>query len=62
MKNIKIEVSSRLFSPGHFHAQIEGRPDIWADGTTMDDTIGNLIRFHPEVFKVKIEFIGTTSR
>jgi hypothetical protein len=62
MKSLVIETSERLFSPGHCHAQIAGRPDIWADGKSQDEAIGNLVRFHPEIFHVKIDYLGTQGR
>lgn len=45
-----------------FHAQVKGRPDLWACGKTKDDAVLNLIRKHFEVFGLEIVYIGIQSR
>ncbi len=41
-----------------YHAQIAGRPGVWAAGNSIDDAIGNLIRCHPEQFGIEINFLN----
>jgi len=35
-----------------YHAAIEGRPEIWGNGTTPREAIGNLVQSHKEVFGI----------
>jgi hypothetical protein len=64
---IKIEVSKRLGDSQHngdpkYHAQIAGRPEIWAAGISMDEAIGNLIRYHQDTFDLECEYLGSQFR
>ena len=38
-----------------FKAFLEGNPKIWATGWTHDSAVGNLIRSHPDTFKIEIK-------
>lgn len=43
-------------------ARIAGRTGVWADGTTRDEAVGNLIRTHPEKFGIKLNFLEKQAR
>ena len=37
-----------------FHAELDGHPEIWGNGKTQREAIGNLICNHQDAFKLKI--------
>lgn len=40
-----------------YHAQIKGEPGYWSAGRSIDEAIGDLIKTHPERFKVTIRML-----
>jgi hypothetical protein len=44
-----------------YHAQVKGKT-FWGAGTTRDEAIGSLVRNHPEVFGVAVEYLGKLDR
>lgn len=60
---VQIEVCQRAgdWQPGgapKYHAQVAGKPGLWAAGLSADDAVGNLVRTHPEAFGVRIVRLG----
>jgi hypothetical protein len=39
-----------------YHAAIDGFPQYWGCGETIDEAIGSLIRAHQEKFKINIVY------
>ena len=67
MEEFDIEVCERTMDhtfngKPKFHAQIKGKPGFWACGVTIDDAIGNLIRYHQDTFHIYVEYLGKQSR
>ena len=69
--NTEIEVCERLADywidesgekMPKFHAQIKGEAGVWACGRSIDDAIGNLVRYAPERFSVDLSYLGKLHR
>ncbi len=45
-----------------YHACLKGDETIWGAGDTASDAIGELIRCHPEVFRIDVTFPRGQSR
>ena len=39
-----------------YHACLEGHPEIWGCGKTIDGAIGDLIRSHQDTFGIAVEY------
>jgi hypothetical protein len=50
MVTIIVTPRPQLRGRGDIHAQIENHPELWANGWTADEAVGNLIRTHSEQF------------
>ena len=48
-KVLKIRINRHGFDD--FHASIEGHPELWGRGKTVDEAIGSMFRSHCEHFK-----------
>lgn len=54
---VTIEVRDR----GHdFHTQIANHPEFWGRGTSPDEAVGDLIRYHLEKFNISLVFRGVS--
>ena len=52
MNRIQIEVCQRAGEWGpiqKYHAQVKDKPGVLAAGDSIDDAIGNLVRYHSEL-------------
>jgi len=45
-----------------YHAQIKGKPGLWACGKSADEAVGNLIATHSEKFGIRIQTLGKLPR
>lgn len=59
---IEIEVCERMFDhtwdgKPKYHAQIKGRPGVWAASESIDNAIGDLIKCHPEHFGISVTIL-----
>ena len=67
---IEIEVCERVLdhwaSDGHkhakYHAQIKGKPEIWACGKSAYEAIGDLVNAHHDQFSIRIIHLPKSSR
>ena len=57
-----IEVCKRDNDPGMYHTQVKDIPQIWAAGNSIDEAIGNLIRYHPDYFRIDVTVLHGVSR
>ncbi len=51
---ITVIVTSRpqIVGKGDYHAQIKDKPQVWANGWTVNEAIGNLVRTHGDQFNI----------
>lgn len=45
-----------------FKASLKNESSIWGCGETRDAAIGELIRSHPNMFQIKLEYVGDAVR
>jgi hypothetical protein len=39
-----------------YHVQLEGHPEVWACGKTIDEALGNWLRTHKDRLKVEVVY------